>query len=205
MGTNSVNNQTGYSPPKSKGPGPKTYVYNVYALSAPPKITVPASQVSRDVLLSAIKDLTLASAELSVIYTRSGQSNDNQSEVQSQQNDNKSTQQMDNSRSDQTSQEQNRRPRGGELMRALDTDGNGELSPTEIANATTAMKSLDKNGDGILTGDELRGSDDRMSRSDQPRREDGQMAGNQSNDPQRNNQPPRGDLIFTHKSAKPYG
>ena len=42
------------------------------------------------------------------------------------------------------------------LMKALDKDGNGELSAAEIAGAAAALKSLDKNKDGKLTEDELR-------------------------------------------------
>jgi Raf kinase inhibitor-like YbhB/YbcL family protein len=70
LGNNSVNRRTEYAPPHSKGPGPKTYIYTVYALSAPPKITVPPPEVSREVLLTAMKDLILGSAELRVVYTR---------------------------------------------------------------------------------------------------------------------------------------
>ena len=72
LGTNSVNDRTEYAPPHSKGPGPKIYILTVYALSAPPQLTVPPSQVNREVLLAAIKDRTLGSAELQVIYTRQG-------------------------------------------------------------------------------------------------------------------------------------
>jgi Raf kinase inhibitor-like YbhB/YbcL family protein len=60
LGNNSVNGRTEYAPPHSKGPGPKTYVYTVYALSAPPQITVPPAEVNRAVLLSAMKDHILA-------------------------------------------------------------------------------------------------------------------------------------------------
>ena len=70
LGTNSVNPKLEYAPPCSKGPGLKVYTYTVYALSAEPHFSVPASQVSRDVLLDAIKDITLASAVLNVTYTR---------------------------------------------------------------------------------------------------------------------------------------
>lgn len=70
LGTNSVNENTQYAPPCSKGPGPKIYTYTVFALSAQPQFSVPASQVNRDVLLEAIQDISLASAELNVSYTR---------------------------------------------------------------------------------------------------------------------------------------
>jgi phosphatidylethanolamine-binding protein (PEBP) family uncharacterized protein len=70
LGNNSVNGRTEYAPPCSKGPGAKQYTYTIYALSALPQFSVPAVKVSRDVLLSAIKDITLASAELNVYYSR---------------------------------------------------------------------------------------------------------------------------------------
>ncbi len=70
LGTNSVNDRTEYAPPKSKGPGPKVYVYTVYALSAAPQITVSPDKVNREALLAAMKNSILASAELSVTYTR---------------------------------------------------------------------------------------------------------------------------------------
>ena len=44
LGNNSVNRSREYAPPHSKGPGPKTYIYTVYALSAPPQLTVPPSR-----------------------------------------------------------------------------------------------------------------------------------------------------------------
>jgi gluconolactonase len=70
LGNNSVNGKTEYAPPCSKGPGEKMYTYTIYALSAQPQNTVPAVQVSRAVLLDVIQDITLASAELQVTYTR---------------------------------------------------------------------------------------------------------------------------------------
>ena len=70
LGNNSVNRRREYAPPHSKGPGAKTYIYTVYALSASPHITVPPVEVNRDVLLAAMKDKILATAELSVVYTR---------------------------------------------------------------------------------------------------------------------------------------
>lgn len=42
------------------------------------------------------------------------------------------------------------------LMTALDPNSDGEIDATEIANATAALKKLDKNGDGKLTREELR-------------------------------------------------
>jgi hypothetical protein len=53
-------------------------------------------------------------------------------------------------------------------MAALDADKNGELSAEEVANAATALKALDKNGDGLLSRDELRPPEFRG-----PRRGDG--------------------------------
>jgi Raf kinase inhibitor-like YbhB/YbcL family protein len=70
FGNNSVNGDTAYAPPCSQGPGAKTYVLTVYALSAPPEITGAPAEVSREVLLAAMSDRTLATAQLSVVYTR---------------------------------------------------------------------------------------------------------------------------------------
>ena len=42
------------------------------------------------------------------------------------------------------------------LIVALDANKDGEIDATEIANASAALKSLDKNGDGKLTADEIR-------------------------------------------------
>ena len=63
----------GYEPPHSQGPGAKTYVLTVYALSARPQLTQPPREVTREVLLTAIKDKVLASASLSVVYSREGE------------------------------------------------------------------------------------------------------------------------------------
>jgi phosphatidylethanolamine-binding protein (PEBP) family uncharacterized protein len=70
LGNNSVNGRTEYSPPCSKGPGAKLYTFAIYALSAQPQFTVPPGKVSMDVLLSAIKDITLGTTELNVYYSR---------------------------------------------------------------------------------------------------------------------------------------
>lgn len=53
------------------------------------------------------------------------------------------------------------------LVVALDTNKNGEIDASEIANAVAALKTLDKNGDGKLSADEIR----------PPRREGGRGAG----------------------------
>ncbi|NWJ47005.1 MAG: YbhB/YbcL family Raf kinase inhibitor-like protein [Chloroflexi bacterium] len=70
LGNNSVNGKTEYTPPCSKGSGPKVYTYTIYALSSPPRLSVPPAQVNRDTLLVAIKDITLASATLNASYSR---------------------------------------------------------------------------------------------------------------------------------------
>lgn len=72
LGSNSINNRVGYAPPYSKGPGPKSYVFTLYALSAGLEPGVPPERVSLDLLRGAMKDKTLATAELRVVYTREG-------------------------------------------------------------------------------------------------------------------------------------
>ena len=42
------------------------------------------------------------------------------------------------------------------LVKALDANRDGVIDATEIANAPEALLTLDKNGDGKLTEDELR-------------------------------------------------
>ncbi len=42
------------------------------------------------------------------------------------------------------------------IMAALDADQDGTLSASEIANAAAALKKLDKNSDGKISGDEMR-------------------------------------------------
>ncbi len=61
-----------------------------------------------------------------------------------------------------------RRPEGGErggerpgapppnpFMLLFDTDKNGEISSSEIESAVTALKTLDKDGDGVITHEEI--------------------------------------------------
>ena len=70
LGTNSVTRRVGYAPPHSKGPGAKTYILTLYALSAPLELSTPAAQVNRDTLLAAMRPVTLAATSYEVTYTR---------------------------------------------------------------------------------------------------------------------------------------
>jgi phosphatidylethanolamine-binding protein (PEBP) family uncharacterized protein len=70
LGTNSVNDKTGYAPPCSQGPGIKAYTYTVYALSRNPSFSVSPDLVTRDVLLNAMEGITISSARMTVYYTR---------------------------------------------------------------------------------------------------------------------------------------
>lgn len=68
--------QLGYEPPHSQGPGLKTYTIHVYALSVAPSLDRPQREVTREVLLTAIKDSVLDTAELKVTYTKPGGGSD---------------------------------------------------------------------------------------------------------------------------------
>lgn len=70
MGNNSINGRVEYAPPHSKGRGAKTYVYTLYALSAPVKLDFAPVEVNLDVLLAAMQGNILATAELKVVYSR---------------------------------------------------------------------------------------------------------------------------------------
>jgi phosphatidylethanolamine-binding protein (PEBP) family uncharacterized protein len=72
FGINTINNRTEYAPPHSKGPGPKTYVITLYALSEAPVIDNGGNPINAEALLAAIKDHVLGTTELSFVYTRSG-------------------------------------------------------------------------------------------------------------------------------------
>lgn len=70
-GQNTVNRKNAYAPPCSQGPGDKTYTITLYALSAEAKLTE-GKPLTRDALLAAIKDTTLATTTLDVKYARPG-------------------------------------------------------------------------------------------------------------------------------------
>lgn len=57
----------GYEPPHSKGPGAKTYVITLYALSEPVQLD-PAQKVDRQTLLAAIQGKILAQSSLRVVH-----------------------------------------------------------------------------------------------------------------------------------------
>ena len=61
-----------YYPPCSTGPGVKTYTFTLYALSGVPTFPVPESQVTGDILTSAIAPLVIGTSQLNVTYTRTG-------------------------------------------------------------------------------------------------------------------------------------
>jgi len=69
-GQNTVNRKNAYAPPCSQGPGDKTYTITLYALSAEAKVPAASTPLTRDVLLAAIKDTTLATASVDVKYAR---------------------------------------------------------------------------------------------------------------------------------------
>jgi Ca2+-binding EF-hand superfamily protein len=54
------------------------------------------------------------------------------------------------------------------IMAALDADKDGALSVSEIANASKALLTLDKNGDGILSTEEMRPSFNPMAGGPRP-------------------------------------
>jgi len=67
-GINTVNRRAEYAPPCSKGPGEKSYMVTVYALSAEPKLA--AGRAGFTELLAAMKDTTISIAEVELRYAR---------------------------------------------------------------------------------------------------------------------------------------
>jgi hypothetical protein len=68
-GANSVNPTLAYAAPCSQGPRLKNYTITLYALSAAANIPA-GTTVTRDVLLAAIADRTLAASALNITYSR---------------------------------------------------------------------------------------------------------------------------------------
>ncbi len=69
-GQNTVNRKSVYAPPCSQGPGDKTYTITLYALSADATLPAASTPLTRDALLAAIKDTTLATVSVDVKYAR---------------------------------------------------------------------------------------------------------------------------------------
>jgi phosphatidylethanolamine-binding protein (PEBP) family uncharacterized protein len=57
-----------YYPPCPHGPGYKSYDFTLYALSASPTLSVPADEVTGQVVTDAIAGITLGSCKITVIY-----------------------------------------------------------------------------------------------------------------------------------------
>jgi uncharacterized protein (TIGR03437 family) len=73
VGTTGVGSDGGgavYDPPCSQGPGLKLYTYTLYALAGAPVFSVPAAQVTGQNVTDAIASLTLASASLTLGFSR---------------------------------------------------------------------------------------------------------------------------------------
>ena len=70
LGLGSDGPGTIYNPPCAQGPGAKVYTWTVYALSGTPTFSVPASQVTGQMVTDAIAPLKLASATLNLSATR---------------------------------------------------------------------------------------------------------------------------------------
>lgn len=64
--------KVGYEPPHSQGPGAKTYVLNLYALSAPLEIGQSPGGIGRTELLAAMQGKVLASSSLRIVNASSG-------------------------------------------------------------------------------------------------------------------------------------
>jgi EF hand len=77
---------------------------------------------------------------------------------QGQQRQNQQSNQQQSRKGNRMQGQQQNRPEPPELpaMKAMDTDGDKQLSAHEIANAPKALLTLDKNGDGKLTHNEIR-------------------------------------------------
>lgn len=72
QGSNVVNNKHEYSPPCSKGPGPKNYTFHLYALSTFLDL-VQSEDISATTLRNSMKGLVLDSDSITVSFARSCQ------------------------------------------------------------------------------------------------------------------------------------
>jgi len=157
LGRNSINNQVGYAPPHSKGPGAKTYVLTLYALSAPPKLDLPPAQVTGEILAAAIKNLTLATSDLSVVYTRNGDTGKEEQKPIAQQGD--APDQPPGPPPSQPGQggpEGTRKPWLQQHGTELDANHDGIITLAEMADdMNRAIALYDASKDGIITGAEL--------------------------------------------------
>lgn len=72
QGSNVVNHQHEYSPPCSKGPGPKNYTFHLYALSTFLN-SVQSADISATTLRNSMKGLVLDSDSITVSFARSCQ------------------------------------------------------------------------------------------------------------------------------------
>lgn len=70
----SFRGEVGYEPPHSKGPGAKTYVLTLFALSSELEFSQPASKVDFVTIMAAMQGKILAGSDLSVTYTRTANS-----------------------------------------------------------------------------------------------------------------------------------
>ena len=59
-----------YDPPCSRGPGPKVYTWTLYALSDSPVFNERTNRITGNMVTDAIRGITLASASMSLTYSR---------------------------------------------------------------------------------------------------------------------------------------
>ncbi len=70
FGLTSDGPELAYSPPCSQGPGAKFYTFKLFALSERPALPADLRQVTGPLLAEAVAAVTLATAEMTVSYTR---------------------------------------------------------------------------------------------------------------------------------------
>ena len=123
LGISSRSERAGYVPPRSKGPGSRTYVFTLYALSSPPALNLRASEAGHEALLAVIKDKVLASADLSTTHTRYtvAEAGQGQGDDQRQRPPRDGEQTRDNGRDDRPSRDSDRQ--AGDDRRPPPPDG----------------------------------------------------------------------------------